>query len=216
MTVPQLVETMKDFASHDRGSWEHEVYCRVVSRLLDESRLFPKYSLHDLSITAEFLGLLVSHDLVRASDLDLAHSCVLEALRRPMHSKMFRFGVLALEQFLGRLPAFPALCRDLARINDLSEAFPEYGQLIRDVTVAAPEESPCAGGRRAREERRRRAAPAKLFRVVTDSGHRAISSLAESAPADGHPRGSEGPAAIEGFPKLKLMPLYQGPWRLNI
>lgn len=216
MTVPQLVDSMKEFASHDRGSWKHEVYSRVVSRLLDESRLFPKYSLHDLSITAAFLGLLINHDLVHASDLDLAHSCVLEALRRPMHTKMFRFGVLALEQFLDRLPAFPALCQDLARIQDLSEAFPDYGQQIKDITMTVPEESPCGGGRRAREDRRRRAAPSKLFRVVADSGFRAISSFAESAPADGHARGSEGPAAIEGFPKLKLMPLYQGPWRLNI
>jgi CCR4-NOT transcription complex subunit 1 len=216
MTVPQLVETMKDFASHDRGSWKHEVYSRVVSRLLDESRLFPKYSLHDLNITAEFLGLLINHDLVHASDLDLAHSCVLEALRRPMHTKMFRFGVLALEQFLDRLPAFPALCQDLARIQDLLEAFPEHGRRIKDVTMAVPEESPCGAGRRAREERRRRAAPSKLFRVVTDSGFRAISSFAENAPIDSHARSSEGPSAIEGFPKLKLMPLYQGPWRLNI
>ncbi|CAK0817390.1 unnamed protein product [Prorocentrum cordatum] len=140
MTVPQLVEVMKDFASHEKGNWKHEVYSRMISNLFDECRFFPKYPPQELTITGELFGLLIKNDLVHASNLGLALRCVLEALRRPMHTKMFKFGILALEQFLDRLPVWPALCQHLTQIQDLSEAYPTYVQYVKDILNALPEE----------------------------------------------------------------------------
>ena len=39
-----------------------------------------------------------------------------------MHTKMFRFGILALEQFLEKLPVWPQLCHHLTQIDHLTEA----------------------------------------------------------------------------------------------
>lgn len=55
----------------------------------------------------------------------------------------------------------------------------------------------------------------KLFRAVTDSSARGTCSLSGNAPEDRF-ADRDGPSHIEGFPTLKLMPLYRGPWRMNV
>ena len=47
ITVPQLIEIMKDFAVQQKGSWKHEVYGRMIQNLFDECRFFPKYPPQD-------------------------------------------------------------------------------------------------------------------------------------------------------------------------
>ena len=57
-----------------------------------------RYPAAELIITGKLFGSLVAEDLVPTQTLGLALRCILEALRRPLQSKMFKFGVLALEQ----------------------------------------------------------------------------------------------------------------------
>lgn len=140
MTVPQLIEIMKDFAANDKGSWKHEVYSRMIQNLFDECRFFPKYPPQELTTTGELFGSLINHDLVHAPNLGLALRCVLEALRRPMHKKFFRFGILALEQFLDKLPVWPQLCHHLTQIEHLEKQYPTYVEYAKNVLKALPEE----------------------------------------------------------------------------
>eukprot|EP00929_Paragymnodinium_shiwhaense_P096504 TRINITY_DN5810_c0_g1_i1.p1 TRINITY_DN5810_c0_g1~~TRINITY_DN5810_c0_g1_i1.p1 ORF type:complete len:2534 (+),score=627.08 TRINITY_DN5810_c0_g1_i1:150-7751(+) len=140
MTVIELVDLLRKFSVAEEGSYEYEVYQRMVQNLFEECRFFPKYPAEELSITGELFGSLINNDLVQPNNLGLALRCVLEALRRPMSTKMFRFGITALEHMLEKLPTWPQLCHHLTQLEHLNDEYPRYIQYAEDILESLPEE----------------------------------------------------------------------------
>ena len=66
----------------------NQVYACMVHNLFDEYRYFPKYPDKPLRTTALLFGSLVQHGLVSNITLGMFLRYVLEALRKPLGSKM--------------------------------------------------------------------------------------------------------------------------------
>ncbi|KAG1095710.1 hypothetical protein G6F42_018503 [Rhizopus arrhizus] len=75
--------------------------------LLDEARFFSQYPENELMATGELLGLLINQRLIMYAQLRMTLKLILDALKYPVGSKMFNFGIQALAQFRGRLHEWP-------------------------------------------------------------------------------------------------------------
>lgn len=129
MSIDQMIEKLKIF-SQSKNPHEQDVFACMIHNLFDEYHFFPKYPEKELSITSILFGLLVQHHLVSYVPLGIALRCVLDALRNPPGSKMFSFGLQALQQFQSRLPEWPQYCAHLLQIPHLQQASPELARVI--------------------------------------------------------------------------------------
>ncbi len=73
--------------------------------------------------------------------LGIALRYVLEALRKPHGSKMYYFGIAALDKFKNRLKDYPQYCQHLASIQHFAQ-FPEALIEVRG-NNDGPEIEPC-------------------------------------------------------------------------
>ncbi|CAD7696161.1 unnamed protein product [Ostreobium quekettii] len=109
---------------------EREVFACMVHNLFDEYRFFPKYPPKELNITAVLFGQLIHHQLVSSITLGIALRYVLDALKKPLDSVMFKFGLSAIHQFKNELAAWPAYCGNVLAEPHVREADPELVAFI--------------------------------------------------------------------------------------
>lgn len=97
-----------------------KIFIVFLQTLFDECRSYPKYPNPELKITAEILGTLVKEDLLISfgNALVFVLRCIIEALRKGHWTKMFCFGIFAMEQFIDRFISFPQF---LSAIIDMSQ-----------------------------------------------------------------------------------------------
>ena len=112
---------------------EADVFACMVHNLFDEVRFFSKYPTKELRITAVLFGMLVARQLVANTTLGMALRYVLESLRQPYPSKMFLFGIVALEQFKDQLSEWPQYCSHIVQIQGIQQASPELFEAIQSV-----------------------------------------------------------------------------------
>jgi CCR4-NOT transcription complex subunit 1 len=101
------------------------MYACMIHNLFDEYRFFHQYPPTELRITGTLFGLLIQHKLVTSFTLGVALKYVLEALRQPADSEMFKFGVWALMQYKERLYQWQQYCELIAQIPHLQSEQPE-------------------------------------------------------------------------------------------
>ena len=133
----EVVETLKSFKTSGTPR-DNEVFQCMIHNLFDEYRFFSKYPEKELRITGILFGLLIKEQLVSSITLGIALRYVLEALRKPptqspQSSKMFRFGMFALEQFKERLNEWPQYCSHIVQIQHLREG---YADLVAEIEAA--------------------------------------------------------------------------------
>src|SRR6185437_4960067 len=104
---------------------EQDIFQCMVHNLFDEYRFFPKYPDKELQITGVLFGSLIQHQVVSYLPLGMALRYVLDALRKPPGSKMFKFGLTALEQFKSRLSEWPQYCSHILAIGHIRKFHPE-------------------------------------------------------------------------------------------
>ncbi|XP_057455962.1 uncharacterized protein LOC130747140 isoform X2 [Lotus japonicus] len=109
---------------------EKSIFECMIQNLFEEYRFFPKYPERQLKIAAVLFGSVIKHQLVTHLSLGIALRYVLDALRKPADSKMFLFGSLALEQFVGRLVEWPQYCNHILQISHLRSTHSEIVALI--------------------------------------------------------------------------------------
>lgn len=109
-----------------------DVFACMVHSLFDEYRFFPEYPLNALATTAVLFGSLVYFQLIDGMPLSIALRFILDSLRQPVDSNMFKFGLQALFEFRERLPEFPKYCNILLEIPGLSVQ-PQFFQQIKDI-----------------------------------------------------------------------------------
>lgn len=95
--IESVVHMLKNFKNSSEER-EQEVFACMIHNLLHEYRFFPRYPERELFMTGKLFGSLVQDQLVSSITLGIALRNVLEALRKPLRSKMFKFGMCALEQ----------------------------------------------------------------------------------------------------------------------
>ncbi|XP_018113580.1 CCR4-NOT transcription complex subunit 1 isoform X2 [Xenopus laevis] len=140
MSVDEVLEMLQRFKDSNIKR-EREVFNCMLRNLFEEYRFFPQYPDKELHITACLFGGIIEKGLVTYMALGLALRYVLEALRKPFQSKMYFFGIAALDRFKNRLKDYPQYCQHLASISHFMQ-FPhhlqeyiEYGQQSRDPPV---------------------------------------------------------------------------------
>ncbi|XP_036399220.1 CCR4-NOT transcription complex subunit 1 isoform X10 [Megalops cyprinoides] len=140
MSVDEVLEMLQRFKDSNIKR-EREVFNCMLRNLFEEYRFFPQYPDKELHITACLFGGIIEKGLVTYMALGLALRYVLEALRKPFGSKMYYFGIAALDRFKNRLKDYPQYCQHLASIPHFLQ-FPhhlqeyiEYGQQSRDPPV---------------------------------------------------------------------------------
>jgi CCR4-NOT transcription complex subunit 1 len=84
-----------------------------------------RYPDKELRITGILFGSLIQHQLVSSITLGIALRWVLDALRKPPGTKMFQFGMTALQQFQHRLHEWPQYCQHIMQIPHLGMAHPD-------------------------------------------------------------------------------------------
>lgn len=98
----------------------------MLRNLFEEYRFFPQYPDKELHITAQLFGGIIERGLVTTYvALGLALRFVLEALRKPEGSKMYYFGIAALDRFKSRLKEYHKYCEHVRGIPHFNE-FPPH------------------------------------------------------------------------------------------
>lgn len=98
----------------------------MLRNLFEEYRFFPQYPDKELHITAQLFGGIIERGLVTSyMALGLALRFVLDALRKPEGSKMYYFGVAALDRFKSRLKDYHKYCEHVRAIPHFNE-FPAH------------------------------------------------------------------------------------------
>ncbi|KAF8774617.1 CCR4-NOT transcription complex subunit 1 like protein [Argiope bruennichi] len=147
LPIEEVLDMLKRFKESPIQR-EREVCSCMIKNLFEEYRFFPQYPDKELQITAQLFGGIVDQNLVSYLSLGLALRYVLESVKKPSNSKMFFFGVTAMDRFKTRLKDYPAYCQHLTTLPNFHELpqnlveYIEYGArsqeppLNRPVTVS--------------------------------------------------------------------------------
>ncbi|XP_076065903.1 CCR4-NOT transcription complex subunit 1 isoform X3 [Oratosquilla oratoria] len=124
LSIEEVLEMLKKF--HESGNKrEEEVYSCMLRNLFEEYRFFPTYPDKELFTTARLFGGIIEQGLVEYMALGVALRYVMEALQKPHASKMYYFGIVALDRFRSRLREYPRYCQHLMAITHFNE-FPQH------------------------------------------------------------------------------------------
>ncbi|KRG04047.1 uncharacterized protein Dmoj_GI19666, isoform F [Drosophila mojavensis] len=129
LSIDEVLDILQRFkeSSHRR---EQEVFLCMLRNLFEEYRFFSHYPEKELQITAQLFGGIIDRNLVPTFvALGLSLRCVLDALRKPEGSKLYYFGVTALDRFKTRLHTYNKYCehiRSIPHFNDFPQHLIQY------------------------------------------------------------------------------------------
>lgn len=100
----------------------------MLRSLFEEYKFFPQYPDKELHITAQLFGGIIERGIITSYlALGLALRFVLEALKKSEGSKMYYFGIAALDKFKSRLKEYHKYCEHVRAIPHFNE-FPQHLQ----------------------------------------------------------------------------------------
>eukprot|EP01127_Copromyxa_protea_P009365 TRINITY_DN2203_c0_g2_i2.p1 TRINITY_DN2203_c0_g2~~TRINITY_DN2203_c0_g2_i2.p1 ORF type:complete len:967 (+),score=168.54 TRINITY_DN2203_c0_g2_i2:30-2903(+) len=117
---------------------ERKIFQCMIRSLYEEYPHIPKYPEKELHITGVLFGSLIQYQLVSYIPLVVALRYILEALKQPPNSKLFKFGLYALEQFMTRLHEWPQYCSHLRQIPQLQSFRPQLYHHIEAILAQLP------------------------------------------------------------------------------
>jgi len=123
-SIEEVVQMLQKFKSSAKVR-EQQIFACMVHNLFDEYRFFPKYPDKELCITGVLFGSLIQYGLVISITLGIALRYVLDALRKPLGTKWFTFGLEALNTFKSRLPEWPEYASYIVQIPHMRQALPD-------------------------------------------------------------------------------------------
>ncbi|SCM21694.1 CCR4-NOT transcription complex subunit 1, putative [Plasmodium chabaudi chabaudi] len=142
ITVNTMIDIMKNLSCSPKGSKNNDIYKSMLLILFNECKFFPKYPVEELEITAQLFGKLIKHNLLISygNTLSVVLKCILEALKKGCDSKVFNFGITALEQFEDSLICYPAFLSSLIPLPTLRQYNPQYVIHCNDLLNTLPEQ----------------------------------------------------------------------------
>ncbi|XP_046976723.1 CCR4-NOT transcription complex subunit 1 isoform X2 [Vanessa cardui] len=130
LSIDEVLEMLKKFQDSSNKR-EREVFSCMLRNLFEEYKFFPQYPDKELHITAQLFGGIIEKGLVPSYvSLGLALRFVLDALRKPEGSKMYYFGIAALDRFKSRLKDYHKYCEHVRAIPHFSEFPPHLVEYI--------------------------------------------------------------------------------------
>ncbi|KAH3670689.1 hypothetical protein OGAPHI_001204, partial [Ogataea philodendri] len=98
---------------------DQDVFACMIHSLLDEYRFFPEYPVDALATTSVLFGSTILFRLVEGPALSIALRYIIDSVRQPPESKMFKFAIQALYSFMKRLGEFPKFCAMISEVPAL-------------------------------------------------------------------------------------------------
>lgn len=123
MTVDELLVVFQQLRS-SQNQFQRDLFESMIHRLFTAYFNFGRYVERHLLISANLFGGLIEHDIL-GINLRCAMNRVLHTLHLPIDSKMFTFGITALERFKDSLHLYPRFCRIVRNIPSFSK-FPPH------------------------------------------------------------------------------------------
>jgi CCR4-NOT transcription complex subunit 1 len=125
MSIDEVLELLKRFQESGVRK-EREVFTCMLRNLFEEYKFFPQYPDKELHTTAQLFGGIIEHGLVTTYlQLGVALRFVVDALKKPPGSKMYFFGLAALDRFKTILKEYPQYCQHLSTIPHFGD-FPSH------------------------------------------------------------------------------------------
>ncbi|CAG2115442.1 unnamed protein product, partial [Medioppia subpectinata] len=141
LTIDEVLDMLRRFQDSETKR-ERDVFTCMIRNLFKEYGFFPQYPDRELLITAQLFGGIIQMGLVKYMALVVALRYVLEALRKQHASKMYFFGIAALDRFKSKLKDYPLYCHHLAQIPHFRD-FPPH--LIEYIECGTRSISPSVG-----------------------------------------------------------------------
>lgn len=138
MSIDEVLEMLRRF-SDSPVPHEVKVFQCMIRNLFREYCYFPQYPEKELLITAQLFGGLIQMGLIKYMPLVAGLRCVLEALKHEHGSKMYYFGIAALDRFKERLQEYPLYSHHLTTTPNFDK-FPS--QLIEYIQYAQQSQLP--------------------------------------------------------------------------
>lgn len=125
LSIDEVLDMLQRF-KESTNEREREVQQCMVRNLFEEYRFFPQYPDKELQITAQLFGGIIERSLVPSGQpLAMALRFVMEALRKKEGSKMYYFGITALDRFKTKLYMYQNYCEYIKAIPNFNE-FPAH------------------------------------------------------------------------------------------
>lgn len=135
--VNDVVELLKRLRASN-NSRDQQLFSCMTQNLFDEYRFFSKYPENELILTATIFGAIIKHQLISHVPLGIGLRYVLEALKKPVNHKLFKFGIHALIQFQRRLLDWPQYCSHLLQIPHLCQSYPDLIPFLQAIISGSP------------------------------------------------------------------------------
>lgn len=125
LSIDEVLDMLKKFQDSPNKR-EQEVFSCMLRNLFEEYKFFPQYPDKELHITAQLFGGIIEKGLVPSYvSLGLALRFVLDALKKGEGTKMYYFGIAALDRFRSRLKDYHKYCEHVRAIPYFNE-FPPH------------------------------------------------------------------------------------------
>ncbi|CAK8992992.1 CCR4-NOT transcription complex subunit 1 (CCR4-associated factor 1) [Durusdinium trenchii] len=128
-STPEMVSLLKKLRMSE-SQVDQDTFNCMVYKLLDKYRYLHKYPDKMAELTGVLFGVLIQHDLISSMASGIALRYVLEALRKPVSTPVFRFGLVALDQFRGKLAEWPQTAAQVLKTPHIRSQHPE---LVREL-----------------------------------------------------------------------------------
>lgn len=130
LSIDEVLEMLKKF-QNSPDKHEREVFSCMLRNLFEEYKFFPQYPDKELYTTAQLFGGIVDMGLVPSYvSLGLALRFVLDALKKGEATKMYYFGITALDGFKSRLKDYHKYCEHIRAIPYFNEFPPHLCEYI--------------------------------------------------------------------------------------
>lgn len=139
LSTDEVIDLLKRFQDSPIRR-EREVFTCMLRNLFEEYKFFPQYPEKELLITAQLFGGIIEQRLVtNYLQLGVALRFVVDALKKPPGSKMYYFGLAAIDRFRTILKEYPQYCQHLTTISHFQE-FPHH--IIEYIEYGARSQEP--------------------------------------------------------------------------
>ncbi|KAJ2572236.1 CCR4-NOT core subunit cdc39 [Coemansia sp. RSA 1813] len=115
LSVEKMVDTLESLYD-SLQVYKRKTYAHVVRYPLEEFAFFENYPDKELAITGQLVGLMLQRHILSAANEPAFLDMISRALHGPSTSKLFRFGLTALQMCQARIEQLPVFCAAIYQI----------------------------------------------------------------------------------------------------
>ncbi|KAI9697566.1 MAG: hypothetical protein M1836_004516 [Candelina mexicana] len=134
LEVREIVEALQKYKS-SRDAAEQDLFACMIHALFDEYTCYHEYPLEALATTSVLFGSVINFNLISGIPLKVGLGMILEAVRDyGPETRMYKFGLQALLNFVGRFEEWPGFCSFLLQVPGLrgTEAWPTAENVVME------------------------------------------------------------------------------------